>query len=145
MPLIVSAPGRKGRGKASKALVELVDLYPTVCDLTGVASPSHCEGQSFVPVLDNPGRKWKSAAFTQVYNPGSKTEGRAVRTDRYRYIRWSSQEKTGPDTKEEELYDHQTDPREFTNLARQPEKNDRALTQMRATLDAGWQKAKAAV
>ncbi|MFN3324035.1 MAG: sulfatase [Bryobacteraceae bacterium] len=137
VPLIVSAPGRKGNGKASRALVELVDLYPTVADLCGVKAPADLEGRSFAPVLDQPNRRWKSAAFTQV-SAQNGIVGRAVCTDRYRYIRWE-----GPHP-DEELFDHQVDPREYTNLARDASKAN-LLKEMRGVLDRGWRAARARV
>lgn len=137
VPLIVASPGRKARGRSSRALVELVDLYPTVAELCGVAPPSMIEGQSFVPLLDNPERRWKSAAFTQVFTDPD-IVGRAVRTDRYRYIRWTGSEPG------EELYDESADSREFTNLAARPDHAE-TIVAMRKTLDAGWQAAKAPV
>jgi len=135
VPLIVAAPGRKGNGRSSRSLVELIDLYPTIAELCGPQAPENLEGQSFVPLLDNPGRKWKKAAFTQVAGP-EEIVGRAVRTERYRYIRWT---KPYPG---EELYDCEKDPREFQNLAKQPSAA-KQLAQMRAVLDAGWRAAKA--
>lgn len=136
-PLIVSVPGRKGNGKSSRSLVELVDLYPTLAEVCGLKAPSDIEGQSFAPVLDNPTRRWKTAAFTQVAGPNG-IVGRSIRTERYRYIRWD-----GPEPAEE-LYDCEKDPREFTNLARAASATA-ILQQSRATLDAGWQAAKATV
>ena len=62
-PLIISAPGRSGNGKGSRALVEFVDIYPTVAELGGLKAPSILEGQSLVPLLDNPARAWKSAGL----------------------------------------------------------------------------------
>lgn len=132
VPLIVAAPGRKGNGKASKALVEFVDLYPTLTQLCGLPAPAHLEGQSFVSLLDDPGRKFKKAAFTQLAYES--ITGRSVRTERYRYIRW---EGSGGG---EELYDHSKDPGEFTNLA--VKKGFEApLAQHRKILDAGWKAA----
>lgn len=71
VPLIVWTPDmlEQNRGAATSALVELVDLYPTLCDLAGIAQPDHLEGTSFVPVLDAPDRDWKTAAFSQFPNP----------------------------------------------------------------------------
>ncbi|MCW5978828.1 MAG: sulfatase [Bryobacteraceae bacterium] len=135
VPLIVAAPGAKGNGRASPALVELVDLYPSAAELCGLKPPSTLEGQSLAPLLDNPARPWKKAAFTQVAAPGG-IVGRAVRTDRYRYIRWE-----GPHP-DEELYDHRNDPREFTNLARDDARAS-DVRAMRAVLDAGWRAARA--
>jgi iduronate 2-sulfatase len=135
VPVIVAAPGRRGNGQSSRSLVELIDLYPTIAELCGSKAPASIEGQSFVPLLDDPGRKWKTAAFTQVAGP-DEIVGRAVRTERYRYIRWT---KPYPG---EELYDCVEDPREFQNLAKEPQAQ-KILQQMRATLDAGWRKARA--
>jgi iduronate 2-sulfatase len=137
-PLIVTAPGRKGNGKSSRALVEFVDIYPTVADLCGLPLPSHLEGQSAAPLLDSPSRSWKRAAFTQMAAPAERIVGRSVRTDRYRYTRWE-----GP-YPDEELYDENNDPKEYTNLARKPE-HATTLKQMRETLDGGWRAARAKV
>ncbi len=65
VPLIVSAPGMKAKGKSTKALVELLDIYPTLCDLAGLKLPAHLEGKSFAPLLDKPDQAWKSAAISQ--------------------------------------------------------------------------------
>jgi iduronate 2-sulfatase len=65
VPLIVSAPDQRGRNVATDALVELVDMYPTLSELTGLPLPSHLDGHSFAPLLDAPGRAWKKAAFSQ--------------------------------------------------------------------------------
>jgi iduronate 2-sulfatase len=65
VPLIVSAPGMKARGKSSEALVELLDMYPTLCELAGLPVPRHVEGRSFAPLIDDPDRKWKKSVFSQ--------------------------------------------------------------------------------
>jgi uncharacterized sulfatase len=113
----------------------LIDLYPTVAELCGVAPPSAIEGQSFTPLLDDPARRWKKAAFTQVAGPDD-IVGRAVRSERFRYIRW-----TGPQPAEE-LYDCEKDRREFDNLAGRASSAS-TLQQMRRMLDAGWKAARA--
>lgn len=136
-PLIISAPGRKGNGKSTRSLVEFVDIYPTVAQLAGLTAPNNLEGQSMLPLLDDPSRAWKSAAFSVVTAPKG-IMGRAALTDRYRYIRW-----TGPHP-DEELFDHQTDPREYKNLARFKE-HEGLLQRMRSVLDGGWKAAKARV
>jgi iduronate 2-sulfatase len=110
VPLLISAPGMKGRGQVSRSLVELVDVYPTLADLCGLTPPGNLEGKSLRPVLANPKRAHRSEARTQL-NAGT-TEGRAVRTADFRYIRWKTPTETA-----EELYDHRKDPREFTNVA----------------------------
>ena len=69
VPLMIWTPNMKIRGQKSSALVELVDIYPTLCELSGVPLPEHLEGHSFVPLLDNPHQPWKKAAFSQYPNP----------------------------------------------------------------------------
>lgn len=71
VPLIVWSPdmAKEHRGKKTNALVELVDMYPTLCDLTGVSIPATVEGQSFAPLLKNPDLPWKKAAFSQFPTP----------------------------------------------------------------------------
>ncbi|TMM55765.1 sulfatase [Maribacter algarum] len=71
VPLIVSPPNmpKEVRGKKTDALVELVDMYPTLCDMVGIPIPEHTEGQSFKPLLSNPEQAWKTAAFMQFPNP----------------------------------------------------------------------------
>ncbi len=69
VPLIIWTPNMQGRGRGSRALVELVDIYPTLCELAGVPLPDHLEGHSFVPLLDQPDLPWKTAVFSQYPNP----------------------------------------------------------------------------
>jgi iduronate 2-sulfatase len=69
VPLIVWTPDMKSRGKASQTIVELLDLYPTLCDLAGLPVPAHCEGESFRAILDNPQHKGKNVAISQFPSP----------------------------------------------------------------------------
>lgn len=69
VPLMIWTPNMKSRGETSDALVELVDMFPTLCDLAGLPKPTHLEGHSFVPLLDDPDLTWKKAAFSQYPNP----------------------------------------------------------------------------
>jgi len=127
IPLIIAAPG-VAPGK-SGALIETVDLYPTLCELAGLPVPAGLDGASFVPVLKNPaGAKTKDAVF-HVY-PRKDLLGRAVRTERYRLVEWK---KPGApaDTAVLELYDYEADPAETKNLAgEKPE----IVAQLRAIL-----------
>jgi uncharacterized sulfatase len=114
VPLIISYPGMPHRDATATGLAELVDLYPTVCDLAGVTPPTALEGRSLRPALDEPAKPFKEAVFTQVNRFGKGIEGRSVRTDRWRYSEWNRGDKGV------ELYDHQADPGEYTNLAKEP-------------------------
>ncbi|MCL4139595.1 UNVERIFIED_CONTAM: hypothetical protein GTU68_030557 [Idotea baltica] len=71
VPLIIWTPDmlESVRGTKSNALVELVDIYPTLTELAGLTLPEHLEGQSFVPLLSNPDKEWKPAVFTQFPTP----------------------------------------------------------------------------
>ena len=136
-PLILSDPRMKAAGKKTKALVEFVDIYPTLCELADLPLPEFLEGTSFAPLLDDPDQKWKTAAFSQY--PSKSHMGRSMRTDRYRFTRW---EKTGkPKTIGGlELYDHQMDPQENINIANLP-KNSELVKKLKNQLIAGWRAA----
>ena len=69
VPLIVSAPQMKARGKSTDALVELIDIYPTLCELADIPKPEHIAGKSFAPLLDDPEREWKDFALSQFPSP----------------------------------------------------------------------------
>jgi uncharacterized sulfatase len=134
VPLIVCAPGKQ-KGAVSPRLVELVDLYPTLTQLCGLPEPDGLEGASLVPLLDDPARPWKKAAFMQVlHGKNQDVMGRTVRSERYRYTEWD-EGKQGA-----ELYDHDTDPRELTNLAAD-RNHAETLAELRQMLKDGWRKA----
>jgi arylsulfatase A-like enzyme len=134
VPLIVSAPGRKAMGAKSGGLVELVDIYPSLCELANLPLPSHLEGTSLVPLLDAPDRPWKTAAFTQVVH--GDLMGRSLRTERYRFTRWD-QTKQPNKTVTMELYDLVADQAETENIAARSE-NAALIEELTAKLKAGW-------
>jgi len=122
IPLLIAAPGVTRPGTRTRALVETVDLYPTLCELAGLPAPKNpqpLEGKSLAPVLKKPSSENKEAIF-HVYPRNRKGDGailgRAVRTSRYRLVEWK---KPGApaETAEFELYDYETDPAETKNLA----------------------------
>lgn len=119
VPLIISAPGF--RGGRSAAMVELVDIFPTVAELTGLSIPYSVQGESLVPILIDPNQRVREAALSI---DGS---GYALRTERWAYIRYND------DT--EELYDMVSDPGQIMNLAINPEKKAE-LRNWRKKLDA---------
>lgn len=137
VPLIISAPGQKAAGKGTAALAELVDVYPTVAELCGLKAPANLPGKSLVPQMNDASQTGKGFALTQVRRGGGGGGGKAkakadnpnatakqkakagpafngysLRTERYRYTEWD-EGKQGT-----ELYDHEKDPQEFTNLAK---------------------------
>jgi arylsulfatase A-like enzyme len=117
--LVMSKPGQKTTGKVCERLVEFVDVYPTLAEVCGLPKPDGVEGYSFAPLLDDPAKKWKAAAFSQYPRaPGQPTGplmGYAVRTDRYRYVEWRKRD--GSEVVARELYDHNADPNEDANVA----------------------------
>ncbi len=130
-PLIVSAPGQRG-GRKSNALVEFVDIYPTLAELCNISKPEGVEGSSFAPLLERPNRDWKTAVFSQY--PRGKTMGYSMRTDRYRYTEWVT---PGSDEKPVELYDYTADPDETQNLAVLAE-HAPLVKELSQRLHAGW-------
>ncbi|MBT6768698.1 MAG: DUF4976 domain-containing protein [Opitutales bacterium] len=88
--------------------VSLVDLYPTLLDMCGLPLSDSLDGQSLVPLLNNPNKKWERPVLTTFGY-----QNHAIRTDRWRYIRYNDGG--------EELYDHDSDPNEWKNLAANPE------------------------
>ena len=116
IPVIVAAPGVRGRARAKNTLVETVDIYPTLVELAGLPAaqvPQGLEGRSFASVLREPSLSLKDFVF-HVYPRGERI-GRAVRTARYRLVEWKLPG-AAADTAELELYDYQKDPLETKNL-----------------------------
>ena len=145
-PLIISHPGQTKRGVKTNALVELVDVYPTLVDLCQLPAPEGLEGISFMPLLEDPGRSWKQAAFSQYprARQGHRHQGHgdimgyAVRTERYRYVEWREWE--SKQVLARELYDHDSDPHEMRNVATQP-MNSEIISELAKLLNAGWKSA----
>lgn len=108
VPLIIVAPGG-AKGQTALAPVGLVDLYPTLAELGGVQSPDNLQGQSLVPMLHEPTARGRGWAITQVGRSGG-IFGYSLRTARWRYTEWDEGRRG------RELYDHDRDPQELTNL-----------------------------
>lgn len=136
--LLLSSPGIQGAGRQASGLVEFVDIYPTLCDLAGLPIPDHLEGVSFRPLLDDPSRPWKKAAFSQYPREMFTTHlmGYSMRTDRYRFTAWV--DRSDPTQWNSiELYDHSVDPQENTNIAGRPESVE-VLENLKADWRLGW-------
>jgi uncharacterized sulfatase len=125
VPMMIREPGQTD-GRVAPKLVELIDLYPTVAAACGLKAPATAEGTDLGPVLRDPGKAVKAAAFTQLQK--KEAIGKSVRTERWRYTEWGDNGAKGV-----ELYDHETDPGEFKNLAEDPAQRE-TLANLRSQL-----------
>lgn len=126
VPLLIVAPGTT-KGTVVTTPVSHVDLYPTLTDLCGVTGPGNLQGESLAAQLKDPQASGRGWALTQVTrrrrgddaaaDSGKRKDyfGYSLRTPRYRYTEWDG----GAEGRE--LYDHESDPKELTNLAEKPE------------------------
>lgn len=178
VPMIIWTPELKSKGARTNALVELVDIYPTLSELAELPLPKHLEGQSFVPLLDNPNLEWKKAVFSQFPTPALrewgayplrpamretffgpllheveqkiKTQqrknwnrdlfennlmGYAMKTQDYKLILWKDISNPQAPPLFTELYDHQNDPNETTNIAAQAPELRKSLIRQ---FNKGW-------
>jgi arylsulfatase A-like enzyme len=126
-PMIFRAPGFKGNTQTD-ALVEFIDIYPTLCELTGIDLPEHVQGKSFVPLMKEPKRKWKEAVFTRY------KYGNAVVTENYTYTEYS-----GNGLEENMLYNLNQDAEENINIAGKEEYKE-VVKMMSNILDEGYKK-----
>lgn len=109
IPLIIADPRRRSSyGKVAEALVENVDVYPTVMELLGMPMPHHAEGVSLVPVMEGAVDEVRRAVFAQCHG---NVEGRSIRTHEWVYSEWNG----GREGRE--LFDLHSDPGEYVNLA----------------------------
>ena len=144
VPLIVTAIDQPSG--SSDAFVELVDVFPTVCDLAGLPVPSGLEGRSFLPLFDEPNRRWKTAAFSQYPRPlkGNRHSshgdvmGYTIRTARYRFVEWQNWKTKAVVTRE--LYNLRDDPHEMKNVAGEAWAAS-VVTRLAKRLAKGWKAA----
>lgn len=150
VPLIVRIPSMpEHQGHRTEGIVELIDLYPTLCEAAGLEKPKHLESTSFLPLIKNPNQSWKPYAIHQIWRnaiPPGREDGKdahyfgyAVRGERFKYVAWCA----NGVIKEEnihwrELYDLVADPEENNNLAGDPIYAAQIET-MQAILEEGWQ------
>lgn len=116
VPFMISTPGYR-KGQRTGSLVELLDIFPTLCDLAGLPTPSDLEGKSLLPILKNPEGSIRPYARSQ-YPRGRNIMGYTIKTDRYRYVEWT--EIDSGKVVERELYDHFSDGDENVNQANNP-------------------------
>lgn len=149
VPLMIRAPGIGLEGESTDRLAELVDLYPTLCELAGIDAPDGMEGTSLKPLLEDPNRQLKSAAFSQyVRRPKNSPDGKrymgySMVTSNYHYVEWHTwdhETKTAGELVARELYNLHTDPDENINLADLPE-NVETVQALAEKLEAGYEAA----
>ena len=126
VPLIIKAPGVTRAGSQNDQPVSLLDIYPTLAELTGFDIPSHLDGNSLVPLIQNPEAKSKPVITSYRFSPNKSWHlgpmyepeiAHAVRSQNYRYIYYTG-------TGLEELYDHRVDSNEWENIAYKEENTD---------------------
>ncbi len=138
-PLILHVPGQTTAGRTSDALVEFVDIYPTLAELCGLSLPGHLEGSSFASLVERPDHEWKTGAFSQhTHWKGTLSDvpGYTVRTAQYRYTEWGPTNSPAA----QELYDYTLIKEEVTNAVGDPAYAS-VLAEMMNILHAGWQAA----
>jgi len=118
-PLIICAPGFKKNAK-TESIVELLDIYPTLCELADIQIPEHVEGKSMVTLLKDPEQDWEKPAFTK-YNGGI-----SIATADYSYTEWGG-------GKQRMLFDLKNDPGENINIAEDPSYKE-VVTELRAAI-----------
>lgn len=107
VPLFFKVPGNKGNGQKSTETVSLLDIYPTLIELCNLPQTPKLEGNSIVPLIENPRSEWNKPVLSTWYY-----KNHSVRSDDWRYIKYRDGS--------EELYDHRNDPGEHRNLADDP-------------------------
>ncbi len=112
MPLIIAAPGIPGDRDCAR-LVETIDIYPTLCDLTKIPKPAHLQGKSLLPLLLDTDAAHKEVVFSRWGG------GDSVRSDRYRYMEMHADGGRGK-LLATGLFDLQEDPGENRNLSKNP-------------------------
>ena len=119
-PLIVKVPWEKS-AKKTEALIEFIDIYPSLCEIAGLPKPFHLQGKSFVPLMTDPDQPWKEAVFYKTgHSP--KQAGETILTKTHAYTEWYDSHKGEPYARM--LFDHRVDPEENVNVAELHENKD---------------------
>lgn len=126
VPMILKIPGQSRSAVKTNAIVEFVDIYPTLCELAGLELPGHLQGTSFMPVIQDPSRQWKKGAITVwPLNRNDQEKlimGYSIQTNRYRYTEWIKE--SSGELMARDLFDHDRDPDENFNISNKPENGE---------------------
>ncbi len=138
-PLIFSVPWMK-QGMKTRSLAEFVGIYPTLCDLATLEKPAHLEGQSLLPVIQNPQAEVNRVAISQYprgrslgYDHKNELMGYSIRTGKYRFTRWQMYENPN-EVMAVELYDHSKSKTAKVNLATK-KRYDKTVAGMNRLMD----------
>jgi iduronate 2-sulfatase len=149
VPLIIRAPGVGQVGVKTERLTELVDIFPTLCDLAGINVADYLQGASMKPLMEDPTRTWKPAVFSQFHRrpkvtpDGGRYMGYSITTDRYHLVEWHTWDnelKEAGEVVGHELYDLQEDLHENINIYYQVD--DQLKNELTVQLVQGWRAAK---
>jgi arylsulfatase A-like enzyme len=120
-PLIINTPNINAPGEHTDGIVETIDIYPTLTELAGLPQPGEIDGRSLAPMVRDPNSPGNDRAFSifrgTFGRDGGSYKGKAVRTDRYRYIEW--RDYNTDEVHHRELYDFKVDPDETINIAKE--------------------------
>ena len=150
VPMIIRYPNQEKRGVQTFSITELVDMFPTLCELADVEIPNYMQGSSLIPLLNNPELPWKKAAFSQFHRrpkvsaDGKRYMGYSLNTSTHHYIEWYHwNHKTGTKGKyvSAELYHRENDPHEKRNISQEEENIDLVKT-LSNQLAEGWEAAR---
>jgi len=153
VPMIIRYPNQENRGAQTSELTELIDMFPSLCEIAGVDVPDYMQGTSFVPLIEDPNRPWKEAAFSQFHRrpkvsaDGNRYMGYSINTKEYHYIEWytwDAETGTKGEFKDAELYDRLNDPQERVNIVGQTS-HKQVVEELARKLAAGWQEAQPVV
>lgn len=149
VPMIIRYPDQMNRGAQTFEITELIDMFPSLCEIAGIEIPDYMQGTSFVPLIEDPNRKWKAAAFSQFHRrpkvsaDGKRYMGYSITTKQYHYIEWYTWNPkigTRGDFVDRELYDRIKDPNETLNIEKESSLN-KTIEELSAQLADGWKKA----
>ena len=149
VPMIIYTPDNLNKGKQTFEITELIDMFPSLCELADIDAPKYLQGTSFVPLIENPKKEWKKAAFSQFHRrpkvtpDGERYMGYSIKTKKYHYVEWYYWDHLAGekgDFATNELYDSQTDPDENKNIANQ-EQNKEIIKMLSNQLQDGWRAA----
>ena len=153
VPMIAYSPNQSKKGKQTFEITELIDMFPSLCELAGIEAPDYLQGTSFVPLMENPELEWKSAAFSQFHRrpkvtpDGKRYMGYSIKTKEHHYVEWYYWDhikgKRG-DYVTSELYNSLKDPDENENIAGL-EENKAIIEQLSINLSKGWKNAKPSI